>query len=103
MSETVDPIKTTKSSSKEDFQRPKRYHVLLHNDDYTPAEYVVHLLNKHFNMSTDQAFNVMLAVHQDGTGIIDTFPKDVAETKAELATTEAASEGHPTLFSAEAE
>lgn len=82
---------------------PKRHMVVLHNDDYTPAELVVHVLQKHFRLNNDAAMQVMLKVHQDGQGVIATFPKDIAETKATLATQEGRALGYPLLFTAEPE
>lgn len=82
---------------------PQRYMVVLHNDDYSPAEFVSHLLAKHFRLTSDAAWQVMLKVHKDGEGVIAVFPKDIAETKAQAATNEARAEGFPTLFTAEPE
>lgn len=84
-------------------QLPPRYIVILHNDDYTPAELVAHILQKHFRLSHDRAWQVMVRVHQDGQGVIDTFAKDIAETKATLATQEGRAQGYPLLFTAEPE
>ena len=61
--------------------KPSMYKVLLMNDDYTPMEFVVHILQRFFRMSIDNATQVMLHVHQRGVGICGIFPYDVAETK----------------------
>ena len=62
-------------------QKPSQYKVLLLNDDYTPMEFVVHVLKAFFQMDTDQATRVMLHVHQKGVGICGIFSYEVAETK----------------------
>ena len=62
-------------------KKPSQYKVLLLNDDYTPMEFVVHILQMFFKMSTDEAQQVMLHVHQKGVGICGIYSYEVAETK----------------------
>lgn len=62
-------------------KKPSMYKVLMLNDDYTPMEFVVHVLERFFAMSTEQATEVMLSVHRRGVGICGVFPYEVAETK----------------------
>ena len=62
-------------------KKPSMYKVLLLNDDYTPMEFVVHILQMFFKMSTDEAQQVMLHVHQKGVGICGIYSYEVAETK----------------------
>jgi ATP-dependent Clp protease adaptor protein ClpS len=62
-------------------KKPSLYKVLLLNDDYTPMEFVVHILEKIFNKNREQAVEVMLHVHRHGVGICGVFTYDVAETK----------------------
>ncbi len=62
-------------------KKPSQYKVLLLNDDYTPMEFVVHVLKGIFQMDTDQATQIMLHVHQKGVGICGVFSYEVAETK----------------------
>ena len=62
-------------------QRPPLYKVMLLNDDYTPMEFVIHVLKAFFQMDTDQATRVMLHVHQKGVGVCGIFTYEVAETK----------------------
>ena len=60
---------------------PSPYKVLMLNDDYTPMEFVVHVLQTFFKMSIEDATRVMLHVHQRGVGVCGIFPYEVAETK----------------------
>jgi ATP-dependent Clp protease adaptor protein ClpS len=62
-------------------KRPNLYRVLLLNDDYTPMEFVVHVLERFFNKSRDDATRIMLHVHHNGVGECGVFTYEVAETK----------------------
>ncbi len=62
-------------------KRPSLYKVLLLNDDYTPMEFVVHVLERFFNKSADEAMKIMWHVHQKGVGVCGVFTYEVAETK----------------------
>jgi len=62
-------------------QRPPLYKVLLLNDDYTPMEFVVHVLERFFGMNHAQAFEVMLTVHKKGVAVVGVFSYEIAETK----------------------
>ncbi len=62
-------------------QRPPLYKVLLLNDDYTPMEFVVHVLERFFGMSHAQAFELMLVVHKRGVAVVGVFSFEIAETK----------------------
>jgi len=62
-------------------QRPPLYKVLMLNDDYTPMEFVVHVLERFFGMSHAQAFDLMLTVHKKGVAVVGVFSFEVAETK----------------------
>lgn len=62
-------------------QRPPMYKVLLLNDDYTPMEFVVHVLERFFGLSHAQAFEIMLTVHKKGLAVVGVFSFEVAETK----------------------
>lgn len=63
-------------------KRPSMYRVLLLNDDFTPMEFVVHVLERIFNKSHDEATEIMLKVHHRGVGVCGVFTFEVAETKA---------------------
>ena len=84
-------------------ERPKLYKVLLVNDDYTPREFVVHILKLEFGLNEGQASRVMLTAHNRGICVVAVFTKDVAETKATRATDAARGQGYPLLFSTEPE
>ncbi|MDE2043318.1 MAG: ATP-dependent Clp protease adapter ClpS [Alphaproteobacteria bacterium] len=62
-------------------KKPALYRVLMLNDDYTPMEFVVHVLQRFFRMDMDDATRVMLHVHQKGIGLCGVFSYEVAETK----------------------
>lgn len=62
-------------------QRPPLYKVLLLNDDYTPMEFVVHVLERFFGLNHAQAFEIMLTVHKKGVAVVGVFSHEVAETK----------------------
>jgi ATP-dependent Clp protease adaptor protein ClpS len=62
-------------------KKPSLYKVLILNDDYTPMEFVVHILEKFFNKAREEAVQIMLHVHRHGVGICGVFTYEVAETK----------------------
>ncbi|WP_226898309.1 ATP-dependent Clp protease adapter ClpS [Mangrovicoccus algicola] len=62
-------------------KRPPLYKVLILNDDYTPMEFVVHVLERFFGLSHSQAFELMLTVHKKGVAVVGVFSFEVAETK----------------------
>ncbi|MCZ6603853.1 MAG: ATP-dependent Clp protease adapter ClpS [Alphaproteobacteria bacterium] len=62
-------------------KKPSMYRVLMLNDDYTPMEFVVHVLQRFFNMSHDDSVKIMLHVHQRGVGVCGIYTYEVAETK----------------------
>ena len=84
-------------------EKPRLYKVLMHNDDYTTMEFVVHVLLKYFRKSGFEANRIMLQVHEEGVGVAGVYPYDVAETKVAQVTHEARGQGMPLLLSLEAE
>jgi ATP-dependent Clp protease adaptor protein ClpS len=62
-------------------KRPRLYRVLLHNDDYTTREFVVHVLQAVFHLGEQDAIRIMLHVHHNGVGVAGVFTREVAETK----------------------
>ena len=81
--------------AKPKLKRPPRYKVLLLNDDYTPMEFVVHILEDFFSMNREKATQVMLNVHTKGMGVCGVYSRDIAETKVELVNTYARESQHP--------
>jgi len=71
------------------------YQVVLLNDDYTPMEFVVVVIQEFFNKDRETAMQIMLKVHRDGKGICGVFPKDIAATKVDLVMAYARQAGHP--------
>ncbi|HEY9381112.1 MAG TPA: ATP-dependent Clp protease adapter ClpS, partial [Burkholderiales bacterium] len=69
--------------------------VILLNDDYTPMEFVVVVLQTFFSMDRERATQVMLAVHREGMGICGVYPRDIATTKVEQVTAYARKHEHP--------
>ena len=67
--------------SKPKTRKPSMYKVIMLNDDYTPMEFVVMVLEKIFNKSHEEAVKIMLHVHQKGVGVCGVYTKDIAETK----------------------
>lgn len=61
--------------------RPPLYKVMLLNDDYTPMEFVVHVLERFFGISHPQAVDIMLTVHRKGLAVVGVFSFEIAETK----------------------
>jgi ATP-dependent Clp protease adaptor protein ClpS len=69
------------TNTKPKTKKPSMYKVLMLNDDYTPMEFVVHVLERFFNKNRDQATQIMLHVHRRGVGVCGVYPYVVAETK----------------------
>jgi ATP-dependent Clp protease adaptor protein ClpS len=76
-------------------QKPALYRVLLLNDDYTPMEFVVYVLERFFNKSREDATRIMLHVHQHGVGVCGVFTYEVAETKVAQVIDTARRHQHP--------
>lgn len=76
-------------------RRPSLYKVLMLNDDYTPMEFVVHVLQRFFRMDMEEATRVMLQVHQRGVGVCGIFSYEVAETKVNQVMDFARQNQHP--------
>jgi ATP-dependent Clp protease adaptor protein ClpS len=76
-------------------KKPSLYKVLLLNDDYTPMEFVILVLEKYFGKSPEEATRIMLHVHQKGVGVCGVFTYEVAETKVTQVMDVARQNGHP--------
>jgi ATP-dependent Clp protease adaptor protein ClpS len=76
-------------------KKPTLYKVILLNDDYTPMEFVVVVLEKFFRKNREEATQIMLHVHQKGMGICGVFTREIAETKVRLVTVFSSENLHP--------
>ena len=74
---------------------PRMYQVVLLNDDFTPMEFVVGVLQKFFGKGREQATQIMLRVHHDGRGICGVYPRDIAASKVEQVGNYAQQHQHP--------
>jgi ATP-dependent Clp protease adaptor protein ClpS len=82
---------------------PPMYKVLLHNDDYTTMEFVVHVLQSVFGHPSQAAMQIMLAIHHRGVGVAGHFPYEIAETKANKVQELAREAEYPLLCTVEPE
>jgi ATP-dependent Clp protease adaptor protein ClpS len=87
----------------EETTEPPMYKVLIHNDDYTTKEFVVHVLMAVFNKSMDEATRIMWKAHKSGVGLCGIYPHEVAETKVKAVTATAREYGYPLKSSMEEE
>jgi len=85
------------AESKPETKQPKMYRVLLLNDDYTPMEFVVHVLKRFFYKNSEQATKVMLQVHYDGQGTAGLYTAEIAETKVAQVNDHSRSNDHPLM------
>jgi len=74
---------------------PKLFQVVMLNDDYTPMEFVVLMLQEYFLRDIDTATQIMLKIHHEGRGVCGVYSKDIAATKVELVQAAAKRAGHP--------
>jgi ATP-dependent Clp protease adaptor protein ClpS len=86
---------TVLEAKKAKVKPPPLFKVMLLNDDYTPMEFVVVVLQTFFSLSREQATQVMLKVHREGMGVCGVYPKDVASTKVEQVGSFARKHQHP--------
>lgn len=84
-------------------REPKKYRVLLHNDDYTTMDFVVEVLVKVFRKSETEATIIMLQIHNEGVGICGLYTAEVAETKVDMVHRLAKSAGYPLRCTMEGE
>ncbi len=76
-------------------ERPPRFKVILYNDDYTPMEFVVHVLEKIFAKSPSAATQIMLQIHRGGMGVAGVYVLEIAETKSAMVLRLAEERGYP--------
>lgn len=87
--------------AKPKLRKPKLYKVVLLNDDYTPMEFVIDILERFFQMNQEKATAIMLHVHTRGKGVCGVFTRDVAETKVYMVNEYARENQHPLLCTME--
>ncbi|MDA9189629.1 ATP-dependent Clp protease adapter ClpS, partial [bacterium] len=80
---------------RKEVKRPSRYKVILHNDDYTTMEFVIHVLTRFFNKDQDQAEDIMWKIHQEGYGVCGIYSYEIAETKKQKVLQCAKEQAHP--------
>ena len=90
------------ATEKPKLKKPPLYQVVMLNDDYTPMEFVVHVLQSFFSLPLEQATHIMLTVHTKGKAVCGTFTRDIAEAKAQQVNAYARENQHPLLCEIEA-
>lgn len=93
----------TQTLERTETKKPRLWRVLLLNDDYTPMDFVVMVLERYFRKTEQEAELIMLAVHHKGQGVAGVYTRDIAETKVAQVTAHARQEGHPLRVIAEPE
>lgn len=89
--------------TEDDVREPRLYRVLLHNDNYTTMDFVVEVLMDIFKKSRDEATEIMLAVHEKGTGACGLFPREIAEFRVNRVMERARQNDFPLLCTMEME
>ena len=83
--------------AKPKLKRPPLYNVVLLNDDFTPMEFVVHVLEEFFSLNRELAVRVMVKVHPEGKGVCGTYSREIAETKVAQVNDYSRENQHPLL------
>lgn len=89
------PKSIYKQQDETKYQMPKRYKVLMYNDDFTPMELVVEILEQIFDKNYNDAISMMLGIHKGNYAVVGIYSKDIAKTKARKAEDWARKEGFP--------
>jgi ATP-dependent Clp protease adaptor protein ClpS len=84
-----------RENTKERIKEPKRFKVIMHNDDFTPMDFVVKVLKETFHKEEQEAVRLMYAVHQKGMAVVGVYSYDIASTKVKKVTAKARSLGYP--------
>lgn len=93
---SVQPVEHIEPQAAEtELKLPPLFKVLLLNDDFTPMDFVVEVLQRFFHMNTERAVAIMLKVHHEGMAVCGVYPKDIAATKVAQVTEFARKNGHP--------
>ena len=99
----VEDRNATSTETFTEVKPPRKFKVILHNDDYTPMEFVVDVLKHFFHLNEEISVQIMLQVHCHGRGICGVFTRDIAETKVVLVNDFSKIHQHPLLCSIEPE
>ncbi|QIR14766.1 ATP-dependent Clp protease adapter ClpS [Shewanella aestuarii] len=99
----IGSIEQTDQKVESELQRPNMYKVVLNNDDYTPMDFVVEVLQRFFDKNEQQAVDIMLAIHHKGKGLCGVYPFGIAETKVLQVNQFARENQHPLLCTLEKE
>ena len=92
---------TVVEASRPKLKKPRMFQAVLLNDDYTPMEFVVELIEQFFYKSRENATQIMLKIHTEGKGVCGVYTEDIAETKAALVNQYSQDNNHPLLCQAE--
>lgn len=95
--------KTADTKQLPSLKQPPKFKVVLLNDDYTPMDFVVAILQRFFHLNQEAAVQIMLQIHSQGKGVCGVFTRDIAETKVALVNDYARTNEHPLLCSMEPE
>jgi ATP-dependent Clp protease adaptor protein ClpS len=91
----------TKTVEKTGLKRPQMYRVLFYNDDFTPMDFVVNVLESVFGKSPNEAYSLMMSVHRSAYAVVGVYTRDIARTKAATAVDMARKAGYPLKVAAE--
>ncbi len=102
-SETGDPRQHQETGiiTQERIKTPAMYAVVVHNDPFTPRDFVVEILRRFFGKTKEQAAKIMLTAHTKGHGVVSVYSREIAETKAAVANSYSHDQGKLLLFSVE--
>ncbi len=89
----------TKKDTRTGIRKPQRFHVMIHNDDFTTMDFVVMVLSQVFFKTEEAAYQLMMKVHKEGQAIVGTYPFDIAASKARKARDMARENKYPLRFS----
>jgi ATP-dependent Clp protease adaptor protein ClpS len=98
-----DDVLIPKTKIKPKVEKPKLYKVILFNDDYTPREFVIMILQAVFKTGESAGYHIMITAHQKGSCVVAVYTRDIAETKVKEAMDYAKDAGFPLMFTAEPE
>lgn len=92
-----------KERDKQEVKKPSMYRVLLHNDDFTPGEWVIFLIQQVFHKEMTEAIRITMQVHTQGIGVVGVYTHEIAETKVATVSALAMRDGHPLMSTMEPE